>query len=1144
MSDLGNVYNSPIITAINGLVTDDSVVDVSIAAQTAFSQIEDTIGNLHGVSDVNEEPSRLINTIAGVLGALADEYVIPSDVTFNGYEQAFVTSTSKSFVLDLQPIPLSSITIDDSNPITWTKVASTNLLALDTDFCIVGRLITFHTPPTNFTVTYSGTFNTFGTQGYRPNVIPNQKFRSEDEGNATKPVITSLGSNRYNVVVPETNTNGHIILNDTIHYELSGYLQQYISPLAAIECPLQYLSIWKQDVDGVFYKVDCSAIYIVSETEYEFVTADTIATIDELAIVIANRGIVEDLAATMQALLNHSHLGIDGSSALSHSILADLIPVSDKPNVQYAGSNINGNDHPQYLNREGYTANDAGTYNNALLGDLLLASINPASLFNNVLSDSNIIYFGSTANGHSLKRRAIAKDLLLFSSENGLTIQYNNTVASNFGLNIADSKFRSTALGLSIDAAGDNTYFRNSAGVLKDISAGVINGNTGAFATAVNIANYGEINIGNISMVHSGTDLTIDGANSGDKLIFALDIEATNANIANLDITNINVGTGDKISFTPDIIGSEQIYFTSLLNLGAAFNSSKPLHFTGYGKNSGLAFAKKDISEVYGNVYVSSENGLQPTITDHNTYFESGDSDVYFLKDTTSDKIVDGVLYAWNNTATTGTNVANLKNWPKSNVHVNTINGSKFKFSQYNAMSYTGGLQGLNSNKTIINSDNGVLFTRDQSNVYNDAVLNKCDIEAKDVYANNVITNIITAETSNIKHISIPSDGTNAVLTVYGQSVFNAPVTISSTLNVNSTLTSSSIENGGNIRTNSMQVAGNISADTLSILNNVAFAGISSVDAEFSSLKISDKIEFTQTGKEIRMNNGAIIGLQMPSISSPTDVPNKGYVDALVSSASGTASGGLAQEIQDRIDADGAEALARTNADNTKANLAGSTTQVFSVAAATANEHAVRKEQLDTAMTTAITALGYTLNTPHDIPGSTHQDFVLQPGQSLRFQMIGGGGSGGKVSGGYLANSSPGGDSILSITAPSATALVYAKGGNGGTTGYYHYAGGGAVADGVTEINKAESRKFIILNNLLSCSHDSFPSNAGLGANGAPAYANINPGGRGSRGNYVDGILYNMFGQTITVRCTAGAGGPDENGQGTGQLGHCVVFTV
>ena len=129
-------------------------------------------------------------------------------------------------MLDLQPIPLSSITIDDSNPITWTKVASTNLLALDTDFCIVGRLITFHTPPTNFTVTYSGTFNTFGTQGYRPNVIPNQKFRSEDEGNATKPVITSLGSNRYNVVVPETNTNGHIILNDTIHYELSSYLKQ------------------------------------------------------------------------------------------------------------------------------------------------------------------------------------------------------------------------------------------------------------------------------------------------------------------------------------------------------------------------------------------------------------------------------------------------------------------------------------------------------------------------------------------------------------------------------------------------------------------------------------------------------------------------------------------------------------------------------------------------------------------------------------------------------------------------------------------------------------------------------------------------------------------------------------------------------
>lgn len=1096
MSDLGNVYNSPIITAINGLVTDDSVVDVSIAAQTAFSQIEDTIGNIHGVSDVNEEPSRLINTIAGVLGALADEYVIPSDVTFNGYEQAFVTSTSKSFVLDLQPVPLSSITIDDGNPITWTKVASTNLLALDTDFCIVGRLLTFHTPPTNFTVTYSGTFNTFGTQGYRPNVIPNQKFRTEDEGDTTKPVITSLGANRYNVVVPETNTNGHIILNDTIHYELSSYLQQYISPLAAIECPLQYLSIWKQDVDGVFYKVDCSAIYIVSETEYEFVTAETIATIDELAIVIANRGIVEDLAATMQALLNHSHLGIDGSSALSHSTLADLIPVSDKPNVQYAGSNINGNDHPQYLNREGYTANDAGTYNNALLGDLLLASINPASLFNNVLSDSNIIYFGSTANGHSLKRRAIAKDLLLFSSENGLTIQYDNTVAANFGLNIADSKFRSTALGLSIDAAGDNTYFRNSAGVLKDISAGVINGNTGAFATAVNIANDGEINIGNISMVHSGTDLTIDGANSGDKLIFALDIEATNANIANLDITNINVGTGDKISFTPDIIGSEQIYFTSLLNLGAAFNSSKPLHFTGYGKNSGLAFAKKDISEVYGNIYVSSENGLQPTITDHNTYFESGDSDVYFLQGTDTPKTVDAVTYTW------ADNINNLRNWPRADIFAFIANLSKVKFGNYNAISIT------STNKTIMHADNGVLFSRDQSSDYSVASLSKCDIEVKDLYATNVRATDITSTTGIIENLIIPFDGSL---------ISNAPVTFNSLTTVNagfvaaSGVSTSSITASGTINATDATITGTLTAANLTVGSSVTFAGITSPNGTFGTLIANNSFSFGTTGKDLNFNSGYGVNLLMPtSLAVATDAANRGYVDTSVST----------------------EAAARTAADGVlTTNLGTETTNRIAA-------DGVLQTQINAL------ALGYALNTPHVIAGGTHEDFVLQPGQSLRFQMIGGGGSGGKTSGGYLANSSPGGDSILSITAPSATALVYAKGGNGGTTGYYHYAGGYAVPDGVTEINKAESRKFIILNNLFNCSHDSFPSNAGLGANGAPAFANVNPGGQGSRGNYVDGILYNMFGQTITVRCTAGAGGPNENGQGTGQLGHCVVFTV
>lgn len=88
------------------------------------------------------------------------------------------------------------------------------------------------------------------------------------------------------------------------------------------------------------------------------------------------------------------------------------------------------------------------------------------------------------------------------------------------------------------------------------------------------------------------------------------------------------------------------------------------------------------------------------------------------------------------------------------------------------------------------------------------------------------------------------------------------------------------------------------------------------------------------------------------------DAASKGQLDGAISTEAGT-----------RANADTAlqtainnEATARSDADtalqNNKADLAGSSTQTFSVATATANDHAVRKEQLDakTAIATTIVA--------------------------------------------------------------------------------------------------------------------------------------------------------------------------------------------
>ena len=51
-----------------------------------------------------------------------------------------------------------------------------------------------------------------------------------------------------------------------------------------------------------------------------------------------------------------------------------MIPTSNNQYIRYSPSTIPGNDHPQYIHREGYRTGDPGTYNNAMLGDFFIAS--------------------------------------------------------------------------------------------------------------------------------------------------------------------------------------------------------------------------------------------------------------------------------------------------------------------------------------------------------------------------------------------------------------------------------------------------------------------------------------------------------------------------------------------------------------------------------------------------------------------------------------------------------------------------------------------------------------------------------------------------------------------------------------------------
>lgn len=944
MSQLIPDSNLPPIESVDGFVTDASMILLSSGIESTLDQFGDAIGNLHGEGDYQYEASRFINNLGSSIGTMMHDPAYPFGALISNISEAFTLTNRKYAVLSL---------VADTNitPVLslggYTFVNGLTSMTSDTHFTIVGRVLYFKKMPTlSFSITYTGYAPSSNNTDplYKPNLLPNPASTT-----FTRPTL-ALNSGRIEVTIGtadaiETTT----ALDGQYEVFLSTYLNQFISPSGAILCPLAYISAYKfNSGTGMYSKINCTEIRIINSKQYQLTTGDVInLATDIIVISISNTGIWDWLTTTVRELQEHKHDSSDISSPLLHADLIDTIPISSNANIQYGKSITAGSDHPQYLNREGYSETDIGTYGNAMLGDMFMASTDIGNRFNNVNSRSNRLIFGETSgSGHSVFRNAASTtdDLEINSSSNGIYVSYQHTNAAKTGIRMSSSggggshniSNKANTNDLLVGSATERTVFGNQTTGRQDIEGRSIYFASATLSGSLTMPTGSDLYLGSVDIgvdYNAGAtvvNITDTNVLNNAKIVSVVPFDLDVAVVNRLDVVSGLLKPGSKIYFGADVI-SPSSYILSKNNK-MVYVSDFSLDIEGSGVRNGLNF-QKDANR-YMTIYTAANDGSVASPADNNGFIEIEGGELYLIRPTDEVITVDTVTHSFQNNSGT-VRIDDLDKWIRSDLFVNKLVSSRLEFGIYNAITSTVNQAG-NSNKIIVHSNNGVLFSRDQSEDYAVAVLDKCDITVKDVHADNVITDIITAETSNIKHIEIPSDGTDIVLRVLGNSVFNAPTSIQSTLTVASTLYTSSIDNAGNIRTNSMQVAGNISTDTLSVLKSVAFAGISSVDAEFSSLKISDKIEFTQTGKEIRMNNGAIIGLQMPSISSNTDVPNKGYVDSQIVASSGGLSAALAQEIIDR-----------TNADNTKANLAGSTLQVFRVANGVDPNDAVNKGQLD-----------------------------------------------------------------------------------------------------------------------------------------------------------------------------------------------------
>lgn len=907
MSQLQSNITLPIPESINGFITDASVTDIVASIENNLDIFGDAIGNLYGQGDYQYSLPKLINSLSQSIGSEIHDPAIPFGQQIQNATESFVLNGSKEAVLSLNYVNLVSLEgFDSGNTSVGTyTVTSDPTTMTDFEVFIVDRLLFFKNPPFAFTIEYEGVFpsTVYGMQGYKPNIIPNPLSPSFQ-----KPVLTN-SSGRIRVSVGNANyidiANS---FNNTYDVALDSYLSQFIDGSGSTPCPKEYISAYL--IGGTVTKINAENIYIIDEKTFEIDTQDPINISTSIIIIsISNTSIKQWIYYLVRELHNHKHDGSDISSSLSHGKLTGVIPSSTNDDINYSKSVIPNNEHVNYLHREGYTE-DPGSYNNAMLGDLLISSTDPDNLFNNTNSDSNKIIFGeANGGGHSIYRDSDKESLQFTSASNGIRISYE---------------------------------FNN--GNKKAIA--ISNGAT-------------EHYIGNDSISNS---LVL--ASSSDDILFAKYDSLNNE----YDMQNIifNKATCSTVLFEDIEVSKDtnSLVFTSLNPL-ANIKTAMPFLIVDSNKDSGVTFVDL-LNNKYANIFAAANDGTKATLLDNKLVVKSK-GDVFFLKDTTAisnvithdkakiyagdslfytvgttkstDTIKNGISFGedhWIYMTSQGVNPGNIlvieaNNkviFAKPNIAIEVDAPTYTDIHANDIVSHGKIIGDITTENGIIDSltvNNALVCTNNSTATFNGEVFFNESITFNDDVGINVLNvtttgnfngqlNANSADIQNLTgsvstslrgqiefspHTTNPSSFVcnvpstfNQATTFTGTPTFNTPINIdSSTIttlvstNLTSavaTITSASI--GTLTITNVLNTVG-INTPTLDTDNDgivvngrIQQIGSSLPNIMQAKLNIAGGIDITATGQSIKMNNGFIENMEMKPVPADKDVANVKFV--------------------------------------------------------------------------------------------------------------------------------------------------------------------------------------------------------------------------------------------------------------------------
>ena len=229
----------------------------------------------------------------------------------------------------------------------------------------------------------------------------------------------------------------------------------------------------KAEVEGI---VEVTAAISPASRTYQFllqmrqdVILDTVA--GNYILTVPGNSLSDQLQALAQAVYNDSGRGTDMMRLVSHGSLMGLRTSSSSfgdRSEYYGPSNIDANDHSQYLHRNGYDSLDKGAGSNVMRGSIVVGNIdvgpddNIAEHFN-VLNDSHKVFFGNDSEGGSIGYDKVATHNIDHAYGSLASVWSDNTLLISGSVSDSNPALKSILLDGDVRTKGDVVLGENSA---------------------------------------------------------------------------------------------------------------------------------------------------------------------------------------------------------------------------------------------------------------------------------------------------------------------------------------------------------------------------------------------------------------------------------------------------------------------------------------------------------------------------------------------------------------------------------------------------------------------------------------------------------------------------------------------------------